>query len=88
MLNWFKKLFKNNSQEQVIESSNTSNSDNHFSQILSIPTDSLTPALDVKELWECDLCNQPIYSNEKWSKQMGKHFHKKCYRELKKFGNG
>lgn len=33
---------------------------------------------------ECFYCKNQILEGERWSKQQGKYFHKKCYKELKR----
>ncbi len=31
---------------------------------------------------ECYSCGQPVYRSQRYSKQQGKLFHKKCYNEM------
>ena len=37
-----------------------------------------------KEIAQCCFCQNPIYDDERYSKQQGKIFHKRCYKEFKR----
>ena len=36
------------------------------------------------EWQECFYCKQIIYEGDRYAKQQGKYFHKKCYKEMKR----
>jgi len=33
---------------------------------------------------ECNICHNPIYMDEKYSKYFGQYYHKSCWKEAKK----
>ena len=40
------------------------------------------PVQEVEVRGECFACKQDVMMNERYSKQQGKLFHKKCYKEM------
>lgn len=72
-MNWIKKVFKKKPKKKTKEQIDI---EQQFSGLRS----------DGKPLRECFVCKSYILEGDRWSKQGGKWFHKKCYKELIKTG--
>jgi nitrogenase molybdenum-iron protein alpha/beta subunit len=73
-MNWLKNIFKKKEPVEVVP-------------IESVSTDIQEPQ-ETKIRGECWWCKTYVYEDERYAKQQGKLFHKKCYNESKRQARG
>jgi hypothetical protein len=70
-MNWIKKIFGFKEKEQK-------------EQVRQEQIEPIIPEQPRRKESECFYCKNPILIGEKWSKQQGNYFHRKCYKEMLK----
>lgn len=70
-MNWFKKLFGIKEKPVKVE------------EVNEVKTD-IPQSQGVRKERTCELCKQEIIEGDRWSKQQGKWFHRKCYKQVLK----